>query len=378
MNILQLGKFYPIRGGVEKVMYDLTLGLSERKVHCDMLCASTEDYPAETIKLNAYGEVMVLPTRLKLAATMLAPKMILKLRRIAKYYDIIHIHHPDPMACLALFLSGYKGKVVLHWHSDILKQKTLLKLYAPLQTWLIRRADSIVGTTPVYVAESPFLQNVKHKISYIPIGVSPLKSDKEEVAHIRERYGHKHLIFSLGRLVEYKGYEYLIRAVADLEDGFHLLIGGKGPLKTSLEALIQKLGVKDRVTLLGFIPDEEIANYYDATDIFCLSSIRKTEAFAIVQIEAMSFGKPIISTHIPGSGVSWVNKDGVSGLVVERENPEVLAHAINKITADPVLKRQLSEGSRKRYEAYFTRHKMVEKSLEVYDRLRKIENYEYE
>ena len=370
MNILQLGKFYPIRGGVEKVMYDLTLGLSEREVYCDMLCASTEDYPAETIKVNAYAEVMVLPTRLKLAATMLAPAMISKLRRIAKYYDIIHIHHPDPMACLALFLSGYKGKVVLHWHSDILKQRILLKLYAPLQKWLIKRADSIVGTTPIYVAESPFLQHVKHKISYIPIGVLPLKSDKEEVTRIRERYGHKHLIFSLGRLVEYKGYEYLIRAVADLDDSFHLLIGGKGPLKASLEALIRELGVADKVTLLGFVADEEIANYYDAADIFCLSSIWKTEAYAIVQIEAMSFGKPIVSTFISGSGVSWVNKDGVSGLVVEPQNPEVLAQAIKKITVDEVLKQQLSEGSRKRYEKYFTRDKMVEKSLKVYDRLK--------
>lgn len=359
-------------------MYDLTLGLSERKVYCDMLCASTEDFSSETIKLNAHSHVMVLPTQLKLAATMLAPSMIFRLRRIAKYYDIIHIHHPDPMACLALFFSGYRGKVVLHWHADILKQKTLLKLYAPLQHWLIKRADVIVGTTPVYVAESPFLQKVQHKIDYIPIGVSPLKSDQVKVAHIREQYSGKQVIFSLGRLVEYKGYAYLIRAVACLDDNFHLVIGGKGPLKASLEALIQELGVEDRVTLLGFIPDDEIANYYDATDIFCLSSIWKTEAFAIVQIEAMSFGKPIISTHIPGSGVSWVNKDGVSGLVVERENPEVLAQAIKKIAADPVLRQLLSEGSWKRYETYFTRHVMVQKSLEVYDRLRKIENYEYE
>jgi rhamnosyl/mannosyltransferase len=154
MKILQLGKFYPIRGGVEKVMYDLMLGLSEQQVHCDMLCASTEDHPAGTMQLNPYARLIVVPTRVKLAATMLSPGMITTLRKIAKEYAIIHVHHPDPMACLALFLSGYKGKVVLHWHSDILKQKTLLKLYAPLQRWLINRADLIVGTTPVYVRQS--------------------------------------------------------------------------------------------------------------------------------------------------------------------------------------------------------------------------------
>lgn len=366
MNILQLGKFYPIRGGVEKVMYDLTSGLSEREVCCDMLCASIENYPAGTIDMNDFGSVMVMPTRFRLAATMLAPAMITKLRGIAKYYDIIHVHHPDPMACLALFLSGYKGKVVLHWHADILKQKALLRLYEPLQRWLIKRADIIVGTTPVYVAESPFLQKVKQKTGYIPIGVSALQSDKEEVARIRERFGCKHLIFSLGRLVEYKGYEYLIRAATYLGDDFHIVIGGKGSLKESLEALIQQLGVDNKVTLLGFVADEEVANYYDAADIFCLSSIWKTEAFAIVQIEAMSFGKPIVSTHIPGSGVSWVNEDGVSGLVVERENPEALATAFKKICTNVELKQRLSAGSRKRYKTYFTRDKMVGKSLEVY------------
>lgn len=367
MNVLQLGKFYPIRGGVEKVMYDLSLGLSERMVHCDMLCASTEDYPAETIKLNTYGRVMVMPTKWKLAATMLAPAMITTLRRIAKHYDIIHIHHPDPMACLALFLSGYKGKVVLHWHSDILKQKTLLKLYAPLQNWLINRADVIVGTTPVYVAESPFLQKVQHKIDHIPIGVLPVGISAEKVAVIMERYKGKHLIFSLGRLVDYKGYEYLIRSARYLDNSFQIVIGGKGPLHESLTVLIRELGVEDRVTLLGYVSDEEVPAYYAAADIFCLSSIWKTEAFAIVQIEAMSCGTPIVSTYIPGSGVSWVNQDGVSGLVVEKENPEALAEAFEKIITDPILKKRLSEGSRKRFETHFIRDKMVEKSLELYD-----------
>lgn len=367
MNILQLGKFYPIRGGVEKVMYDLSLGLSERKVRCDMLCASTENYPAGTIELNDFGSVMVMPTKWKLAATMLAPAMITTLRQIAKYYDIIHIHHPDPMVSLALLLSGYKGKVVLHWHSDILKQKTLLKLYAPLQNWLINRADVIVGTTPVYVAESPSLQKAQHKIDHIPIGVLPITAASEKVVKIRERYKGKHLIFSLGRLVDYKGYEYLIRAASYLNNSFQIVIGGKGPLQESLTVLIQELGVEDRVTLLGYVSDEDVPAYYAAADMFCLSSIWKTEAFAIVQIEAMSCGTPIVSTHIPGSGVSWVNQDGVSGLVVEKENPEALAKAFEKIATDPVLKRRLSEGSRKRYETHFTRDKMVEKSLELYN-----------
>ncbi len=366
MKILQLGKFYPIRGGVEKVMYDLMLGLSEEKVYCDMLCASTEDYPAGIININPYAKLIIEATKVKLAATMLAPSLIVKLRKIVKDYDIIHIHHPDPMASLALFLSGYKGKVILHWHSDILKQKTLLKLYKPLQNWLIKRADRIVGTTPVYVKESPFLDKVQHKIDYIPIGVEPLLADKGKAEKLKEKYKNKHIIFSLGRLVEYKGYEYLIKAAQYLDENYQIIIGGKGPLMESLTNLIAELGVQDRVTLLGFVEDEDIPDYFEVCDMFCLSSIWKTEAFAIVQIEAMSCGTPIVCAHIPASGVSWVNQNEVSGLVVEAEDEVALANAIKRISTDANLQKKLSEGSKKRYEEYFTRKKMTEKCLDIY------------
>lgn len=369
MNILQLGKFYPIRGGVEKVMYDLMLGLSEAGTRCDMLCASTEDYPAKTISINPNAKLIIAPTQIKLAATMLAPAMITILRKIAKEYDIIHIHHPDPMAALALFLSGYKGKVVLHWHSDILKQKNLLKIYKPLQSWLIKRANLIVGTTPIYVQESPFLQQVQDKIDYIPIGVLPIEADPKQVDIIRDRYQGKKLIFSLGRLVEYKGYEYLIKAAQQLDSTYHIVIGGKGPLMEPLSQLIVDLAVQDRVTLLGFVSDEQVSNYFQAADAFCLSSILKTEAFAIVQIEAMSCAKPIISAYIPGSGVTWVNQDQVSGLVVANSDSQALAEAIKLLFTDISLYDNLAKGSRQRFNQNFTRASMVDKCLQLYQNI---------
>src|SRR5690554_4217137 len=268
MKILQLGKFYPIRGGVEKVMYDLMLGLSDRNIQCDMLCATTEDHPGGIISINPYAKVIAIPTQIKLAATMIAPKMIWKLRQIAADYDIIHIHHPDPMASLVLFLSGYKGKVILQWHSDILKQKMLLKLYRPLQSWLIKRASLIVGTTPVYVQESTFLSEVQNKTGYIPIGVESIVSDIAKVEAIQQKYEYRKIIFSLGRLVEYKGYEYLIRAAQYLDEQYQIIIGGKGPLQDELQQLIMQLGVQDRVELVGFISDEQLPAYYSACDVF--------------------------------------------------------------------------------------------------------------
>ncbi len=190
MKILQLGKFYPIFGGVEKVEWDLTRGLSQKGVSCDMLCCglrselNSHEHGAFLgkrleISFNELGRCIVVPTWIKLAATMISPRLVLELRRMRRDYDIIHVHHPDPMAALALRLSGFKGKVVLHWHSDILKQKTLLKFYAPVLRWIIRRADAIVGTTPVYVKDSVFLKDVQDKVTAIPIGINPVKPDPE-------------------------------------------------------------------------------------------------------------------------------------------------------------------------------------------------------
>ena len=365
MKILELGKFYPIRGGVEKVMWDITVGVSERGVDCDMLCACEE---SKVIRLNEHGRVICVRSLAKVAATMISPAMILWLRKHCKEYDIIHIHHPDPMACLALFLSGFRGRVILHWHSDILKQKTLMKFYRPLQNWLVRRADSIVGTTPVYTAESEALAKVQEKIVSIPIGVVPVKEDEKGAAAIRERFRGRKIVYSLGRLVSYKGYEYLVDAAASLDDSYVVAIGGAGPLKEELQRRIEQKGLQDKVFLLGRIPDEDFAAWYRACDVFCLSSIWKTEAFAIVQIEAMSCGVPVVATRIPGSGVPVVNADGVSGLNAEPGSPESLASALMEIISGQEDWKAWSERALDRYRTFFTLEKMVSGCIGIYEK----------
>ena len=368
MKILQLGKFYPIKGGVEKVMFDLMLGLSIEGVECDMLCAA---YHGEsfTREMSNKAKLMVVHTVKELAATMISPAMVGKLRQIANDYDIIHVHHPDPMAALALFCSGYKGKVVLHWHSDILKQKSLLKLYMPIQKWLVNRADVIVGTTPVYVKESPYLQEVQHKVTYLPIGVCHLESPIKQVMDLRRKYLDKHIVFSLGRLVPYKGFAYLIEAAKHLDDNYVVLIGGTGPLRDELQAQIDSLGLQERVQLLGYVSDVDLPAYFEACDLFCMSSVMKTEAFGIVQIEAMSCGKPVVATKIPESGVSWVNQDGVSGLNAEPCNAADLARCIRGIMADEEAYARFSKGALDRYKTWFTQEEMIKKCLEIYKKL---------
>lgn len=380
MRILQLGKFYPIFGGVEKVMWDLTRGLSQKGVRCDMLCCGLRKEVRQrdpdsffgkkhVITFNENGKCTVVPAIAKVAATMISPRLFFEFRRVMKDYDIIHVHHPDPMAALVLRLSGYKGKVVLHWHSDILKQKFLLKLFNPVLRWLIHRADVIVGTTPVYVQNSPFLQDVQDKVTYIPIGINPVKKDEDGAARIRQRYKGKKLIYSLGRLVGYKGYEYLIDAARYLPDDYHILIGGDGPDREALMMKIMENGLVAKVSLLGYIDSSDFAAYYTACDMFALSSIYKTEAFAIVQIEAMSCGKPVVATQIEGSGVSWVNRDGYSGVNVPPCNAKALADAILEVTADPGEYKSYCDRALERYNELFTYQVMLDSCIKLYGSL---------
>lgn len=369
MKILQLGKFYPVLGGVEKVMFDITKGLSDEGVECDMMCATSDGRGAEIIELNAHGRVRCCKTWTKKAGTTIAPSMITELRRRAREYDLIHIHHPDPMAAVALMLSGFRGKVVLHWHSDILSQKFLLKFYRPIQRWLIKRADAIVGTSPVYLAESPYLQKVQGKTRCIPIGIEANRSDSAKVERIRNEYPERRIVFSLGRLVGYKGYGYLIDAARYLDDSYMILIGGGGALRKDLQDQIDGLGLKDRVKLLGRVSDEDLPSYYGACDVYCMSSILKTEAFGIVQIEAMSEGRPLIATRIPASGVSWVNEDGVSGINVAPRDGKAIADAIKHITQDERTWKRYSDGARQRFAKYFTKEKMLADCLALYSEL---------
>lgn len=380
MRILQLGKFYPIRGGVEKVMWDLTRGLAQKGVGCDMLCAMRRSASID-LKDAQYHEyigkrsifrfgngcrIYTIPAFGKIAGTMFAPGMIPWLKRHKKNYDIIHIHHPDPMAALALRLSHFRGKVVLHWHSDIVSQKFFLLFYKPLQRWLIKRADVIIGTTPVYLKASSWLRKVQDKCVAVPIGIDPVEIDPDRAAIIKRRFPKQRLILTIGRLVPYKGYPYLIEAMQQLPEEYHLVIGGTGPMKKKLRKQVEKADLTTRVTMPGFISYAEIADWYGAADLFVLSSIMRSEAFGIVQIEAMSCGKPVVATTIPGSGVSWVNKEGVSGLNAEPRNAKALADAILLVDKEH---ERFSEGARNLFNERYTLDHMIEGVKAVYDKL---------
>jgi len=367
LRVLQLGKAYPPvnLGGVEIAIQVLTEGLNDAGITCDALGVNdkyvfkTEHYKnGEIIRAKGLG---------KYFSTLLSIQLISKLRSIKNNYDVIHIHTPDPMSGLALYLVKPRCKVVLHWHSDILKQKLLLKFYNPILNWLLKRADLVLATSPTYIDGSAYLRRNREKTKALPLGIKGLAGESigEKSVNNGIDITNKKVIFSLGRLAYYKGYEYLIKAALYLDESFVIIIAGEGGERPHLEQIIQDNSLKN-VHLIGHITDDEKLHYYNACSVFCLPSIYKTEAFGIVQLEAMSLGKPLISTKIEGSGVSWVNLDGETGITVDVMNAEQIAGAAKKICGDAVLYNQYSANCRQRFTKFFTQDKMIKDLIDYY------------
>lgn len=363
MKILQLGKFFPPDiGGIETIMSDITISLNNRGIKCDVLCSNSRAKYSEEI-LPCGAKIMRCASFGKVASMAIAPQMITKLRKIISDYHIIHVHLPDPMATFALLLAKQEGKkIILHWHSDIIRQKFLLKFYAPFQKILLKKADSIIITSPKYIDYSPSLQQVANKVIAIPIGV---ESSFNKHIYDMESNHKKKSILALGRMVHYKGFEYLIEAMKYLPD-FRLSIAGSGEKKEYLESLIKSLDLNDRITLLGEIDNKQRILCYNTHSIFVLPSINRSEAFGVVQIEAMSCKMPVVSTDIKGSGVPWVNKDGESGIVVPLCDAKAISEAILSIMDNYT---HFANGAYHRYLEHFTLDKMIDKISNLYDRI---------
>ena len=370
MKVLQFGKFYPPHiGGIERVMFDITEGLNRRGITCDVLCSNKErKYVDETV--NGYRVVRTRSYGIVFSAS-ITPQIVRKLKEMQDGYDIIHVHLPDPMANVALFLARPTSKVILHWHNNVVRQKLLLSLYLPLQAYMLRRADAVITTSPNYIDGSPYLALHKSKCHVVPIGVdrARMKVSPDTVLQIRERFRGKRIVFSIGRLSHYKGYTYLVDAARYLGDEYVILIAGPGPLYGSLSRQIARRRLSEKVSLLGPVRHEDVGSYYEASDIYCLSSISRNEGFGIVQLEAMLFKKPVVSTNIPGSGVSWANLHGETGLVVEPGNPRALAEAITAICSDRELYDRLAANGFRRASEEFTMDRMLNSALGVYEKV---------
>jgi glycosyltransferase involved in cell wall biosynthesis len=358
-----VGKFYPPHmGGIETHLQTLCTEL-QKSLDLNVLVASDGDSSQERTDGVAVARV---PTWGTLASTPICPGMIRKIRNSGA--DIVHLHLPNPMAVLAYLASGHRGQLVISYHSDIVRQKVLGAAFEPFLEAALRRSAAIIATSPDYRSSSATLSRHRDRCCVIPYGIMLEQfeaCDTDSVRELRQRYGDR-LILSVGRLVYYKGFEYLIRAMRQVNG--RLLIIGDGPLRSKLRQLTAELNLDDKVVFCGEIQNDRIVPFYHVADLFVLASVARSEAFGIVQIEAMAAGRPVVNTDLD-SGVPFVSRHEETGLTVPPADPEALAKAINRLLDNDGLRRLLGDAARARARNEFSAEAMASRVRALYDRV---------
>jgi len=361
LRVLQVGKFFPpYRGGMETYLKHLCDEL-RGSVDLEVLVANTA---ARTVREQVDGVPVTRVASLGTVRSMsLAPGYAGFLARAAA--DVVHLHAPNPVAEVALLASSLarRARVVVTWHSDVVRQRWLGRLHRPIARWLLARADAICVASPNHVRSSALLPAFGAKCRTCTFGVdlASLRADDAAVASVRARYGERPLVLGVGRLVAYKGFDVLVEAMRGVDAT--LLLVGDGPLRAALAARIAACGLGDRAFLVGAVDD--LGAYFAACDVFALPSVQRSEAFGIVQLEAMAFRKPVVSTRL-GTGVEWVNVDGTTGLTVPPGDAAALRDALARLVADPALRARLGAAGRRRVEQEFTTARAAESVLAVY------------
>jgi rhamnosyl/mannosyltransferase len=370
IKVIHLGKFDTSdKGGIENHVYNLCTRLAKNN-HYVLNVISNRRFRFKK-SINGNFEVVSLPAFFKCFSTafnVILPFYVMK-RVIFDSFNIIHIHHPDPLSHLTTLFLPKKIKIVLTWHSDIVAYKKLYFFYKPFLIKLLLRADRIIVATPNHIKSSDLLSNhnIRKKIQIIPYGIDynyfNQKKFIEESIAVKRKYNNKFIIFTLSRHVYYKGLPYLIEAMK-YTNGALLVIGGSGPDTEKLKQIVIKRDLVSKVIFTGHIPENNLPSYHHAADIFCLPSTESSEAFGIAMAESMACAKPIIVSKL-GTGVNFVCTNQ-TGIIVERGNALALGKAINRLKESSALRKSLGENGQKRIKFRFSTDMMVKKTIRLY------------
>lgn len=360
-RLLQAAKYYAPRvGGIERVLQDISDSVGNafdvRVLACNPGGALSRDVVSDVPVVRAATPAVVFSMPLSLQYGSL-------FRRMAREADLIQFHHPFPLAEINGLLDGCRGKGVVVWyHCDIVRQKWAMPAYGGVLRRFLSRADRILVSSDGLRRNSVPLSEFRDKTEVVPFGLDlhRLRTETESFPLPAEEF----LLF-VGRLVPYKGCEVLIRAMK--RAALPLLVAGTGPLKRQLQRLARQEGVASRVHFLGRIPDGKLRYCYSRCRMLVLPSVNPTEAFGLVQVEAMAHGKPVVNTALP-TGVPEVSLDGETGLTVPPGNPDALADAITRLHRDDRMYRAFASNARRRSERFSIR-RFRERLLGVYGEL---------
>lgn len=365
MKILHLGKYYlPNKGGIETATKQI-LENNDGKFQSTLVHFGVENFEKQHKK---YKQICC-KVLIKLFSQPLSVSYFYKIIKEAPKNEIIHIHAPNPIAYLAIFFAKLtkKNRILIHWHSDIIKKGFIYWLIKPIERYILNKSIKIIVATNEYAKDSFPLKNYQKKITIIPYSIKPTIIS----SRIKKKYFNKYkslykknIILFVGRFVNYKGINFLINSAKYIQDNSLILIAGSGDLGRKLKKTITKNS--NKILLINQPSDEEINYLYSMATIFCLPSINKAEAFGIVLIEAMSHGLPLVTFKIRGSGVNFINQNNVTGRVVDKINGEDLADSINKILNSTTLLNKYSTNSKERFKKLFSEEIFVRNIHKTY------------
>lgn len=334
-RVLHISKYYyPFIGGIEQVARDAVRAL-QGKFEQKVLCFGHEKIENSAIIDDV--EIIRCKCQCKIFSQSISLEMGRKFKDLLKNFkpDYIIFHYPNPFfARILLRYIPKDTKLILYWHLDIIRQKMLGKIFHFQNMALLKRADKIIATSPNYIEGSWFLSRFKSKCVIIPNCIDEARltqtpKAQELAKKIKRENSGKTICLSVGRLVPYKGFDYLIKSAKKLDQNYTFYIIGDGGQKN---ALLRQSRNCPSVKFLGKLTDDELKAYYIAADVFCFSSITKNEAFGIALAEAMYFGLPSVTYTIPGSGVNYVSLNGETGLEVPNRDTTAFANAIQELS----------------------------------------------
>ena len=288
----------------------------------------------------------------------------------ARQADVVQLHYPWPFGDLLALTLPRAKPLILTYHSDIVRQRWLGKLYAPLLALTLRRAQSVTAATPDYAASSPVLTrpDVKAKLGIIPYAVTDRREEygPERCAQLRTRFNlSAPYILALGVFRYYKGFHSLVAAAPHIPAT--VVIAGSGPEEERLRAQTAANGARN-IVFAGQVSDDEKFALMQGCEAFVLPSHLRSEAFGMVLVEAAMMGKPLVSCAI-GSGMSYINIHNETGFAVPPEAPQELSEAIRTLLEDETLRSRLGSAARQRYEKVFSPAQFGESYAALYRKL---------
>ena len=364
MRVLHFYKtsFPDTMGGVEQVINQIARGVSKLGIKTDVLSLTPEQVP-RTVEIDGY---LTHRARLdfQIASTGFSVSAFRRFAQLAKMADVIHYHFPWPFMDVVHFATMVKKPTVVTYHSDIIRQKHLLKIYRPLKLKFLGNINRIVATSPNYLATSHVLSRYKQKVSVIPIGLDkatyPLPST-EKLSYWQNKIGRKFFLF-VGVIRYYKGLHILMEAAKGLD--YPIVIVGAGPIEGKLKQQAIKLGLRN-IHFLGHLPDEDKVALLTLCYGILFPSHLRSEAFGISLLEGAMYGKPMISSEI-GTGTTFINIRNETGLVVPPSDPLALRQAMQYLWEHPELAAEMGQKAEQRFRDHFTADQMVDSYVELY------------